>query len=1234
MAIQKHNTYYDITKPNSGIYCYDENGNHKEVLTKNDLNAISSISSINDKVTTLSSKTVREIKSTDTVTATPHTAPDGTIYYELEAAPEVSDTVIKGENGISATNQDTVWTIGLSANYLSANALDNLSGNWQNTFTAVTANSSVWDTVKDRVYSADFIPVKNDVDVLKTNSAHYPVESTNDFITVGSANHKFTLTFNSGDLVTSGWVEERLKDFGGFTTANPGTSGEPAVDEPSTKLIYLVPDISATGKDKYSEWIYGTNSAWICIGETSVDLEPLYELSGKFIDHSANENLHIQGDERTKWNEVSAKLNKDDFNSWSAKTESWDITEYSGGFGIDVSDHTISLTENYLSANALDNLSGKWEKASDTLSASSGKWNDTYETVSANSARWDKVDEKLDTSVFEAYTATADDIQYSGKNGIAIKDHEVWISAEYLSANALKDLSGKWENASDVVIADSAKWNSAYSAIASANLWNETYERVQASADEWDKVANKLDKSESAKYMLVEKIDKTTDDKISGYNGSELYYPPVKEYSGKDGIKVEDYFIGIDSGWLDERYQEKGDYYSASNPSGFINEDQAEAQILAKKYITSSVSELDNFYSKSQTSGANEIANAIKDFVPEDLLIATSGELKDWVSTNYYNKTETSSKTEIENAFDNIPKYILSGDSNITATSAQDGKNIRWDLAVNATPVVTDTKLTGNKGIYTHTTTNSGEWCVELVQSAYDAINYVQNKLDTSVAAQTYQPKGDYVSANEIEDMATQTWVGTQGYLTEVPSEYVTDTELQNTSAAITALIPSTAGLASEIDLQIVSAGVYAVSGELPNYLKVIAYEADSGKFALKSEIPIKVSDLTDSANYYKTTETSGATELSTEFAKYQTKGNYITSSDLVDSAKSATMTENLTDGTETSSFSEITASIDWCNTIANHYQTHSGEFVTSSISTITGTKQYALTSAGWIEVQGGGLSIPINIGSGNALNISTAESGTWGNNADGYLVIGNRSKAGNESFVFGNDSIAQNNSTVLNGGNSALHDSIAQGWKNIAIERSQAFGYNSSANNNSFAAGYSVVATDYSFAGGQAYNSTRGNILASDHSFALGVGSNNEPVIANKYSFAFGYAASAQNFAFAFGKAIDVEGSDGHAVIGVGGYNEKVQSAAIIVGNGTNIARHNAFVVYNDGNVSAKNYKAEGYTDSNNNYVEASVPKSIPNSGDNSMKVQKMFVCTSDNDIVAHAALANGEGCIFFRVG
>ena len=59
MAIQKHNTYYDTTKPNSGIYCYDENGNHKEVLSKNDLNAISGMDQMESQVLTSSNKLIR-----------------------------------------------------------------------------------------------------------------------------------------------------------------------------------------------------------------------------------------------------------------------------------------------------------------------------------------------------------------------------------------------------------------------------------------------------------------------------------------------------------------------------------------------------------------------------------------------------------------------------------------------------------------------------------------------------------------------------------------------------------------------------------------------------------------------------------------------------------------------------------------------------------------------------------------------------------------------------------------------------------------------------------------------------------------------------------------------------------------------------------------------------------------------------------------------------------------------
>ena len=156
-----------------------------------------------------------------------------------------------------------------------------------------------------------------------------------------------------------------------------------------------------------------------------------------------------------------------------------------------------------------------------------------------------------------------------------------------------------------------------------------------------------------------------------------------------------------------------------------------------------------------------------------------------------------------------------------------------------------------------------------LASTTYQTKSDMANYLTTGDAASTYQKIGNYATKEDINDMATKTWVEQKNYLTEVPSEYVTDTELQitlgdyatntlvqNTSANITALIPSTAGLASETDLQIVSAGVDYVSAHA-----ITAHQS-----------------LT---NYYTKSETSGAIELSTEFAKYQPKGNYLVADDI-----------------------------------------------------------------------------------------------------------------------------------------------------------------------------------------------------------------------------------------------------------------------------------------------------------------------------------------------------------------
>lgn len=115
------------------------------------------------------------------------------------------------------------------------------------------------------------------------------------------------------------WIE--MPEFGGFATANSGVSGvsHPDVQNPSTKLIYLVKDSSVEGKDKYSEWIYTSaeqTTAWECIGETSLDLtqylskeEALetYQPIGNYVTSStstisANETYGLTNDGTTiKW---------------------------------------------------------------------------------------------------------------------------------------------------------------------------------------------------------------------------------------------------------------------------------------------------------------------------------------------------------------------------------------------------------------------------------------------------------------------------------------------------------------------------------------------------------------------------------------------------------------------------------------------------------------------------------------------------------------------------------------------------------------------------------------------------------------------------------------------------------------------------------------------------------------------------------------------------------------------
>lgn len=72
----------------------------------------------------------------------------------------------------------------------------------------------------------------------------------------------------------------------------------------------------------------------------------------------------------------------------------------------------------------------------------------------------------------------------------------------------------------------------------------------------------------------------------------------------------------------------------------------------------------------------------------------------------------------------------------------------------------------------------------KLTDATYNVISSVSNKLDTTAAEAAYQPKGDYATTEDIAEMATQTWVTQQGFLTQTDlNGYATETYVNTASA-------------------------------------------------------------------------------------------------------------------------------------------------------------------------------------------------------------------------------------------------------------------------------------------------------------------------------------------------------------------------------------------------------------------------------------------------------------------
>lgn len=201
---------------------------------------------------------------------------------------------------------------------------------------------------------------------------------------------------------------------------------------------------------------------------------------------------------------TSAKLDKSAFESWSAQTQHWDIEEYKGGDGIRVDGHKISVSGDYAKKSDIPGLvdyvggygievrketvegktsvnfifsgaSSQYPVSGDgTENSPFGIWKEAVD-------RWNDVSSKFDASGMSAYAQSAWveknyqpkfnlDAYYtkeevyaktetSGKQELADEFAKYQLKGDYMPANALDDLSGKWDGAYDTVNENSAAWN-------------------------------------------------------------------------------------------------------------------------------------------------------------------------------------------------------------------------------------------------------------------------------------------------------------------------------------------------------------------------------------------------------------------------------------------------------------------------------------------------------------------------------------------------------------------------------------------------------------------------------------------------------------------------------------------------------------------------------------------------------------------------------------------------------
>lgn len=134
--------------------------------------------------------------------------------------------------------------------------------------------------------------------------------------------------------------------------------------------------------------------------------------------------------------------------------------------------------------------------------------------------------------------------------------------------------------------------------------------------------------------------------------------------------------------------------------------------------------------------------------------------------------------------------------------------------------------------------------------SAYQTTAGMSSYLTTANAALIYQPIGSYLTATDIADMATQTWVGQQGFLTSSDVDEVPSVGSGDNGKVLTAVYND---------------GVASYSWQTP---QVVSYT--------KAEADAKFQTISGMSSYLTSADAAST---------YQAKGSYATTTDIADMA-------------------------------------------------------------------------------------------------------------------------------------------------------------------------------------------------------------------------------------------------------------------------------------------------------------------------------------------------------------